>query len=258
MPSTTTTMFVEIPCYWYNHIADDALADRYNQVTAEIIEVLDPFVTGGLRITITYYSDRGWLHRWSDVAGEFQRHQYADCTGATAPNGVSTGDTRWVTVAAPSPLILLPAATDRATRPITLPVPLVSPPDRSAVNLGLWLAVEPAGPISVRASLGPLWAETTATMAFTSFDPGTGDRAVVCAGNGTPIPADRLGTVDEGPCGYTYTSDTDGVPLAMTITSTWSVTWRLSDGSSGTAPDIAVTTVMPYAVYEIQTVGVDG
>lgn len=44
----------------------------------------------------------------------------------------------------------------------------------------------------------------------------------------------------------------------MTVTSTWTVTWALSDGTVGAEPDIIVATVVPYEVYEIQTVGTGG
>ena len=109
--------------------------------------------------------------------GKFEQHQVADCSRATDPAGVSEGDGRWVVVGPPDPAILLPGATEQATEPITTPVPTLSPAARAPVNLGMWLSVQPAGPIVARAELGPLWAETTATLATTSFDLGTGDAA---------------------------------------------------------------------------------
>lgn len=249
---------VAIPCSWRGVRADQGDADAYNLATSVVIDIINTVLDTKRVITVKYYSQGDRLHRWSDARARFERQQRADCSQATARNGVSTGDTRWVAATAPSPMILLAATTAEATEPITAPVPSISPPDRSPVNLGLWLAVEPVGPISVRAELGPLWAETTATMVSTSFDPGNGDRPVVCAGNGTPIPDDRTNSIDQGPCGYTYRADTNGATIDMSITSTWTVRWSLSDGTTGDQADIVVTTLLPYEVYEIQTVGIDG
>jgi hypothetical protein len=247
-----------IPCAWNAFAATDSDADRYNRITRGIVDVINAIAGGDMVMTLRYYSQGGLLHRWNAVIARFEQHQVADCSQANAPAGVTTGDGRWVGAAPPSAAILLPGTIREATRSITLPAPTISPPNRAAVNLGLWLAVEPVGPIAVRAELGPLWAETTAIEATTSFDPGNGDASVVCAGYGTPIPDSEQSSIEQGPCGYTYTSDTDGEPIAMTITTTWTVTWTLSDGTTGGEPDIEVTSVWPYEVYEIQTIGTDG
>ncbi len=249
---------VEVPCSWFGFVASDEDADRYNEITQDLIDIINDIVNINLVMTITYYSEDGLLHRWNDRIGDFEQHQIADCSRATAANGVVTGDGRWVVVGPPSPAILLPGTTSQATRAITPPAPAISPPDRSAVNLGLWLAVESVGPISVEARLGPLWARTTATQVSTSFDPGTGDAPIVCPGVGTPIPDGEKNSIEQGPCGYTYTADTNGETVSMTITTTWTVTWELSDGTTGREPDIVVTTVLPFEVYEIQTIGTDG
>lgn len=247
-----------IPCAWFGFLASDGDADRYNDITAQIVDIINTVVDTNLVISITYYSEDGRLHRWSEARDRFEQHQIADCSRATDPGGVTSGDGRWVAVLPPSPAILLPAASRQATKPISPPAPTLSPAGRAPVNLGMWLAVEPVGPISVRVDLGPLWAETTATMVSTSFDPGNGDAPVVCVGHGTPIPESKKNSIEEGPCGYTYTADTNGESLEFTITSTWTVTWELSDGRTGSEPDIVVATVLPYEVYEIQTVGTDG
>ncbi len=249
---------VEVPCSWLGFMATDGEADRYNEITQDVIDIINDIVGVNLVMTIIYFSEDGRLHRWNDGNGEFEQHQIADCSRATAPNGVVTGDGRWVVVGPPSPAILLPGTTEQATEQIRPPVPAISPPDRTAVNLGLWLAVDPVGPISAEARLGPLWARTTAAQASTSFDPGTGDAPILCAGVGTPIPDAERNSVEQGPCGYTYTADTNGEPVSMTITTTWTVSWELSDGTTGREPDIVVTTVLPFEVYEIQTIGTDG
>ena len=254
----TPPVAVPIPCAWFAFAANEDDADRYNDITAQIVGIINSIVDTNFVITITYYSEDGRLHRWNDVRDRFEKHQIADCSQATDPGAVTTGDGRWVAVVPPSPAILLPAATKQATKPISPPAPTLSPTDRAPVNLGMWLAVEPAGPISVRVDLGPLWAETTAAMVTTSFDLGAGDPPVICLGHGTPIPDDKKDSIEQGPCGYTYAADTDDETIGITITSTWTVTWELSDGTTGQEPDIVVTSVLPYEVYEIQTIGTDG
>jgi hypothetical protein len=168
---------------------------------------------------------------------------------------VSTGDVDWRPVPPPDPMILLDTATDSATETIELPTPDINPATRAAVNLGLWLAVTQAGPYVARAELGPtVWAETTATLDHTTFELGNGD-IVTCDGFGTPIPDHANDSIEQGPCGYTYTEADDVGDTTITVTSTWTITWALSDGRTGTQPDITVATAIPYEVYEIQTVG---
>jgi hypothetical protein len=86
---------------------------------------------------------------------------------------------------------------------------------------------------------------------------GNGD-VVTCAGFGTPIPASRMNDTAPGPCGYVFEQVGDVGRTELTATSTWSVTWELSDGSTGAQPDVVVSTPIPYRVYEIQTVGSSG
>jgi hypothetical protein len=84
---------------------------------------------------------------------------------------------------------------------------------------------------------------------------------VVCDGGGTPMPESRANDAGEGPCGYTYTSldDARNDDLAITITSTWTITWVTSDGAANSGPPetLVLTTTIPYDVYEVQTIGSD-
>jgi len=252
------TVTVPIPCAWFGSIATGEYADDLNDAIGQIVGMIGSITGTPSRITLTFYSEDGRLHRWNDVGDRFEKHQFADCSNATDPGTVTSGDTRWRAAVPPNPAILLPGTTEQTTELITPPAPTLSPMDRAPVNLGMWLAVQPAGPISVRAELGPLWAATTATMVTTSFDLGTGDVPIVCAGHGTPIPDSKKDSIGQGPCGYTYTADTDGETIDITIASTWTVTWSLSDGTMGSEADIVVTTVLPYEIYEIQTIGTGG
>ena len=244
-----------IPCRWSGDPADDATADRWNMIMNVIGQVITIVIGRTYEITVTFYSQDNVLHRYNSTNNQFETREVADCSNATAPNGVTTSDFRWVTVQPPSPDILLPGTIATATGQISFPTPDISPPDKAPINLGLWLAVEPAGPFTIRAALGPIWAESAATLTTTSFDPGNGDPPIVCATNGSPIPASAANQIEQGPCGYTYRNHDDLDTQQITITSTWTVTWTLSDGRTGTQPAITTTTALPYQIYEIQTIG---
>jgi hypothetical protein len=257
-PGDETGATAPVRCTWTPVPATPDQAAQYNEITELLYTVINNVLTVDLEITITYYSDDGALHAWSDTRAQFEVREEADCTDATVTNGVTTGDERWTAVRPPSPTILLPGVVERATEPIDAPSPSINPPAGSAINLGMWLAVEPLGPIAVRAQLGPLWAEATATLASTSFDLGNGDEPVTCAGHGTPIPESRRNSIDEGPCGYTFRDLDDIGDTEIAINSNWTVTWILSDGRTGSSPGVTTGVAIPYEVYEVQTVGTRG
>jgi hypothetical protein len=218
----------------------------------------DPGPVGEWDSTITihigYYSHNGALHRYNLGSGQFERRERSVCTDPDHPDH---GSQRWTVVAPPNPAILLPAATRIATERIQLPQPDVSPTGDVAVNLGMWLAVTPAGPYTARAAFDDrVWAETTATLVSTTFDPDDGSGPIRCDGHGTPIPDPS--TTAAGPCGHVYTDRSDVGRREMTITSTWRVTWRLSNGATGRSADIVTATTHAFEVFEVQTVGVAG
>ena len=108
---------------------------------------------------------------------------------APIPNDPQNSRLRWQVTSPPDPAILLPGATRTATEQIGVPHPAISPTGDVAINLGMWLAVEQAGPYVARAAFNDaIWAETTATLATTTFDFGDGTPPIVCDGIGTPIP----------------------------------------------------------------------
>jgi hypothetical protein len=224
------------------------LAEKFDELPP--VTHLDGLVT----VNIGYFSYNGALHRYNLGTGQFERRERRRCSDPDHPDH---GQLRWVAVSPPNPAILLPAATRIAIERIDLPQPDVSPTGDVAVNLGMWLAVTPAGPYTARAAFDDsVWAETTATLASTTFDPGDGSAPITCDGFGTPIP--ELEIKSAGPCGHVY-DDTDDIgPVEMTITSTWRITWRLSNGATGQSPDVVATTTHTFDVYELQTVGVRG
>ena len=229
--------------------ADADLAERF-----DLIHHRTP---SGLGIELyRYYSEQNSLHRYNVDQNRFERLLRVSCTD---PNDPQNGRLRWQAAPPPVPTILLPGATRTATEQIGVPHPVISPTGDVAINLGMWLAVEDAGPYVARAAFNEsVWAETTAALATTTFELGDGTAPIVCEGHGTPIPADQLDSAAAGPCGHLYTDHADIGPHTMTITATWRVTWRLSNGQTGQLADIVSTARHDYAVYEVQTVGVSG
>ncbi len=148
---------------------------------------------------------------------------------------------------------LIPGLVDHASDLIELPDSLVNPPVEvhGVVNLGMWLAVEEASYDPITARAGAVWITVTPTIGRTTFEFGNGDD-VVCEGFGVPIV--DLETIDEGPCGYTYTEPGN---YTLTITSVWELPYTSSNGPGSIAP-LERTIEVPYEVIEIQTVGTKG
>lgn len=157
---------------------------------------------------------------------------------------------------------LIASAFQRVTAQVPSPAMNMNP-DPSVggiVNIGLWLAVEDPGQVSITASVGPVWATVTARYEHTTWDMGNGD-SVECAGLGTPIV--DWDTPEQGPCGYTYRwpsapkfTGTDDLAYHASVTGHWDVTYATSSGRSGTLSPIARTTDFAYQVREIQTLRV--
>jgi hypothetical protein len=149
---------------------------------------------------------------------------------------------------------LLPGLIAAAHSRIELPVPNVSPQFDFGgyVNLGMWLAVEPATFEPLTAEAGPVWATLTAAHDSITFDFGNGDTRN-CQGFGTPIVDEN--TIDEGPCGYTYRhSSPDDAPYSVGVTTTWNISYT-SSGESGVLDPFNRTATFAHDVDEIQTIG---
>ena len=150
---------------------------------------------------------------------------------------------------------LIPGVYDVATGRILAPVPDVSPQldFTGYVNLGMWLAVEPATIAPITAEAGPnVWITVTPEHQSIHFDFGNGDTRA-CDGFGQPI--SYLETFDEGPCGYTYRqSSPDSEPYQVRVSTTWNLPYTSSNGG-GTLPPFTRDAVFPHNVDELQTVG---
>ena len=243
----------KIWCSWTPTPATEQQVDVLNLVV-EILANL-PLI-GSSVFVIEYFSIESVLQRYNTEGARFERYERANCDGATDLTAEEARGYRWVAGVPPEAWILSDQVSLVVSGRIQVPDPEINPPERAPINLGLWLAVDDPGPIVAEGSLGPLWLRGTARLVTTTFNPGNGTPTLTCDGAGSPI--ENLDTVEEGPCGYTYRAVTDvDAELAITITSTWSLTWETSDGSSAGEPPVIIrrTTVVPYDVYEIQTVG---
>jgi hypothetical protein len=155
---------------------------------------------------------------------------------------------------------------------LQLPPPQVgqSPTGRALVGLPTWWWLDPASwqTLQQRTSAGPVWAEVTATPVSTSWDPGDGSEPLVCAGPGTVYDRSRPENAQSTDCSYTYRRSSAEQPqtgpdvndrfFTVTVTTTWSVTWRGAGGSGGTLPALTRSSTFPLAVAQRQTVVTGG
>ncbi|NJP66128.1 hypothetical protein [Streptomyces spiramenti] len=133
------------------------------------------------------------------------------------------------------------------------------------VNLATWIWLDDTAfePVSIRAELDDygLWAETTATPARLTLDPGTTYATThppggVCeTSDGTIGTPWTPGTNSPPPCGITYTrATTDRSTYPLSAALTWEVTWTDSLGDTGTLPDGDFSTTLDITVEEVQTI----
>jgi hypothetical protein len=118
------------------------------------------------------------------------------------------------------------------------PLRLATAPPRGhdgLVGLAEWFWVPGRDWGTVRtgvARAGPVWAQVTATPVSLTYQPGGGLAPASCAGPGTPYrPGARTG------CSFTYQQSSATQPggrYAVTVTSTWQVTWRGGTGPAAT------------------------
>jgi hypothetical protein len=124
------------------------------------------------------------------------------------------------------------------------------------VNLWTWFWTNPASwrTRTATARAGGISATVTVTPKSLTFDPGDGSAAVGCAGPGRAwTSADGDGKLTNGGCGYRYRSATSQ-PVTSTQSIRWAVTWRASDGQSGTLPDLTTSRSGELMVLQIESV----
>jgi hypothetical protein len=112
-------------------------------------------------------------------------------------------------------------------------------------------------PVSVTASIGPIWATVTAepsTLSFDSGDQASPEQGATCAGD-API-ADYIAE-QPGECSFTYinassTSTLDGHHFETTMTIDWDISWTSSTGAGGALDGFSTSTTAPLAVAEVK------
>lgn len=172
----------------------------------------------------------------------------------------------------PPPVVLAGSLARRAVNELHLPLPdvHVNPLGEALVGLPEWFWVDPSAwkSLSQRTQAGPVWARVTATPTSTTWDPGDGSPVVSCAGPGTPYDRTRSAASQSSDCTYTYSHSSADQPqsgsaandrfFTVTVTTTWSVSWVGSGGTSGTLPVISRSRSFPLRVAERQAVVTGG
>lgn len=154
---------------------------------------------------------------------------------------------------------LAQAVRDLVTRKIPPLSPELSPPVATGgfVNYPTWFAAADPGPIRADAAIPGLNASVTARVRSSDWDNGDGS-IIHCVGLGSRRPA---GSAAARPCSHTFRTSSAGeagATFAITVSVTWSVSWRASTGQTGALPDITTTATFAYRVREIQTIGAAG
>lgn len=160
---------------------------------------------------------------------------------AGATNPCDAGGT-----APPAPEVVAQIALDSVT--FAIPELNTSPGGHQITGIETWLWLDPDQWLAhtARAELPGLWAEVTATPTRAEWDPGDGSPRITCNGPGRP--ATPNSTTD---CGHTYTVIGD---YTLTVRVTYAVTWRASNGATGTFDAIVLTDSAPVEVQQRQAV----
>jgi len=208
-------------------------------------------------------SDYPGLHAPGHVVGTDGSYYYRYCTDGSSgfawvPKAVAPAAAGVPTV---TPAQLAGEARDRLL--LTHPVVHRSP-DETLTYQGMpytypeiwsWYWTRPADfkPLSHTLSVGPVSATVTAKPVGLLFDPGDGNRAVLCNGPGREWKRQDGDHEPPGGCGYQYQRATDTeLPARMGII--WQVSWTGTGGTAGTLPAMETSTPSPLRVLQIQVV----
>jgi hypothetical protein len=103
---------------------------------------------------------------------------------------------------------------------------------------------------------GAVWATVTATPVSLTFDPGNGDKPVVCAGPGRPwTAADGEQAPTAGGCAYEYLHVVGGAgTVTSTVTMAWTITWKGSGGAGGSFQGQTTQSQSTFLVEQMQVV----
>jgi hypothetical protein len=124
------------------------------------------------------------------------------------------------------------------------------------VNLWTWFWTDQASwkARTATARAGGVSATVTVTPQSLKFEPGDGSAPVTCSGPGRPwTSADGDTAPTSGGCAYQYEAATNQ-PVTSTQTIRWAVTWRASDGETGTLPDLTTSRSGQVMVLQVESV----
>ena len=131
------------------------------------------------------------------------------------------------------------------------------------VNTRMWFWAATASWRSLGKTVcaGGLCATATATPVSLTFDPGNGDAPVTCPGSGTawarPMGGSWIPNAQPQGCDYRYRASTFGAPgdeVTASYTITWHVSWRGTNGTTGTLNPLTTSADSRFAVAELQSV----
>jgi hypothetical protein len=124
------------------------------------------------------------------------------------------------------------------------------------VNLWTWFWTDGAAwrSYTATANAGGVSATVSVRPVALTFAPGDGSPAQSCAGPGRAwTSADGDTAPSAGGCGYRYTAATSA-PVSSTQSIRWAVTWRASDGETGTLPDLTTSRTGQLMVLQVESV----
>ena len=196
----------------------------------------------------------GYSATWPYTEGGVTYHLWR----RTCPDGVA-----WLQLAETTPQDLLPGMLEQL-REQTLPKPvpvfeLLDPEFGWAyvrTPLDFRAGADSWRPVSVTASIGPVWATVTARPESLTFDPGdpAGPGPVSCGGDGPVAP---YVAETPGACSYTYvnassTSPFDGYHFQTSMEIAWSISWTSSTGAGGALEPYTTSASALLAVAEVK------
>jgi hypothetical protein len=123
-------------------------------------------------------------------------------------------------------------------------------------NLWTWFWTDPGTWRTRKATAraGGVSATVTVSPVQLTFSPGDGSASVACSGPGRPwSSSDGEGAPPSGACGFQYRTATQS-PVTSTQSIRWSVTWKASNGATGTLPDLTTTRSGQLMVLQIESV----
>lgn len=148
---------------------------------------------------------------------------------------------------------------EQAFRFLPLPAPHVgrNPAERALVRVPLWLWAEPDswGTRTVRVGVTGLAVVVTAQPVTLTWRFGS-NRPLVCDGPGRRYDTGRPAKGQTTNCSYTFARTSAGErggTFTAAASTTWRITWRASNGTTGSLPPLLRTTWFSLPVGQVQT-----